>query len=452
MRTKMQKLLTKLKNTPRNTSLVSSSVSSGLNKEETLSVQNKSLVNDNLEENQLSGKREQDLRVPVLNMRGEPLMPTIPAKARHLLEDGKAKVVKRKPFIIQLTIATGETKQEVTLGIDSGYNYIGYSVITEKEELISGEVELRKDVSKKITERRMYRKTRRSKLWYRKPRFDNRKRREGWLPPSLQHKFDSHKRIIKKLKEWFPVTETIIEVATFDQQKMENPEISGVEYQQGELQGYHVKQYLLEKFDYKCVYCGKEDIPLEVEHIIPKSRGGSNRVSNLTISCRDCNLKKDNQTAEEFGFSEVQKQAKESLKSTAFMNVIRKRLVKEVGAKETFGYITKKGRIDNDLEKSHVNDAFIIAGGTDQKRCKSYKVTQTRRNNRSIQTNRKGFSPSIRKKRYKFQPNDLVRCEGKVVRVKGSHCYGKRVILEDLGSKNVKKVELITYGKGFVFN
>ena len=446
-----QKLSRELKNTPRNTSLVSSSVSSGLNKDQNLSVQNKILIDNIPKENQQSGKTGQDLRIPVLNMRGKPLMPTKPAKARHLLKQGKAKVVKRKPFIIQLTTATGEAKQDITLGIDAGYSTVGISAVTDKGELISGELQLRKDVSKKLEERRMYRRQKRNKLWYRKPRFNNRAIPKGWLPPSIKHKLQSHIRIIENMKRWLPITKTVIEIANFDTQKMQNPEISGIEYQQGELQGYEIREYLLEKFGRKCVYCSKKDIPLEIEHIIPKSRGGSSRVSNLAISCRKCNLKKGNQTAEEFGFSNIQKLAKQSLKSTVFMNVVRKILARQVNADETFGYITKKGRIDSGLEKSHINDAFIIANGSNQVRCSPYTITQTRRNNRCLQINRKGYKQSIRRQRYKIQPNDLVRFENKKYRVKGMFNYGNYVKLEGSINANVKNVEVITYGKGLCF-
>jgi 5-methylcytosine-specific restriction endonuclease McrA len=437
---------------PTNSSHVCSSAVMSLNKEETLGEHSLKTHSNNPEENQQSGKTGQDLRVPVLNMRGEPLMPTTPAKARHLLKKGKAKVIKRKPFVIQLTIATGETKQDITLGIDSGYNEIGFSAKTEKQEIISGELKLLKNVSKRLEERKMYRRLKRNKLWYRQPRFNNRRRKDSWLPPSLQHKFDTHIRLIEKLKKWFPITKIVIETAKFDTQKMQNPEISGIEYQQGELQGYHIKEYLLEKFGRRCAYCNKNNIPLEVEHIIPKSRDGSDRVSNLTISCRKCNLKKDNQTAEEFGFPNIQKMTKQSLKATPFMNVIRKRLAKQINADETFGYITKYRRIINGLEKSHVNDAFVIAEGSNQKRCKSYAVTQTKRNNRSIQTNRKGFKPSIRKQRHGLQPNDLVNYHNTIQKVKGVCSYGKWVKLENKTNTNIQNVELLTYGKGLQFN
>jgi len=158
-----------------------------------------------------------------------------------------------------------------------------------------------------------------------------------------------------------------------------------VEYQQGELQGYKVREYLLEKFGHKCAYCGKKDVPLEVEHIVPKSRSGSDRVSNLTISCHECNQEKGNQTAEEFGHPRIQKQAKQPLKATAFMNVIRWNLVNRLGCGWTYGSVTKYWRTKLGLEKSHVNDAFVIAGGNTQDRSATIlKGKQVRRQNRSL--------------------------------------------------------------------
>ena len=120
------------------------------------------------------------------------------------------------------------------------------------------------------------------------------------MPPSLAHKLQSHIQLIERLKRILPITKIVVEVASFDTQKMVNPEISGIEYQRGELMGYEVREYLLEKWGRKCAYCGKKDVPLEIEHIIPKSRGDSDRVSNLTLSCHECNQKKGNRTAEEF--------------------------------------------------------------------------------------------------------------------------------------------------------
>jgi len=392
-------------------------------------------------------------------MRGEPLMPTTPKKARKLIDKKKAKVKQRLPYTIQLQYPTGESKQKIKLGIDSGYLFVGFSAITEKQELLSGELELRKDVSKNITHRRQYRRTRRSHLWYRQPRYNNRasSRKKDWFAPSIKHKLDSHIRLIEKTKKILPISKTKIEVSTFDAHKMKNPEVAGIEYQQGELQGYEIREYLLEKWKRKCVYCKKAGIKLEIEHIIPKSRSGSNKVDNLTISCRDCNEKKGNKTAKEFGFPDVHNQAKLFLKAAPFMNVVRTRLVEQLQCESTFGYITKHNRTKLGLDKSHSNDAFVIAGGTDQKRTKTLQVNQIRRNNRSIQTNRKGFKPSIRKQRYKLQPNDLVRFEKKLYLVKGVFNYGTWIRLRPANgergilNKPIKKVELVKYGKGLPF-
>jgi hypothetical protein len=360
-----------------------------------------------------SGKSGQDLRVPVINMRGEPLMPTTPLKARKLIEEGKANVEQRAPFTIQLLYATGETKQDVTLGVDAGYSTIGFSAVTDGRELIAGELTLRNDIKRLIEKRAAYRRTRRARLWHREPRFDNRSRHNGWLAPSIQHKLDSHIRLIEKLKKILPITRITVEVASFDTQKMQNPEISGIEYQQGELQGYEVREYLL------------------------------------------CNQAKSNQTAEEFGHPRIQAKAEKSLKATAFMNLVRSRIVDILGCEQTFGYITKHDRIGLGLPKSHANDAFVIAGRDGQYRSEECDATQTRRNNRSIQMNRRGYGPSIRRQRYKLQPNDLIRCKGMLCRVKGVFNYGKWVRLVDsVGNtinSNIKNVELIKHGKGIQF-
>lgn len=415
-------------------------------------LQNPKTAPNNSDVDQHSGKSEQDLRVPVLNMRGEPLMPTAPQKARKLLEQGKVKVVSRTQFVVQLLYPTGEAKQDITLGVDAGYSKIGYSAVTARRELIAGELELRKNISKLLEKRRAYRRNRRNRKWYREPRFDNRGREDGWLAPSLGHKLQSHIRLIERLKRILPITKIVIEVASFDTQKMQKPEIRGVEYQQGELQGYEVREYLLEKWGRKCAYCRKTNVPLEVEHIVPKLRGGSDRVSNLTIACHKCNQKKGDKTAEEFGYPEIQRQAKQSLKATAFMNVIRWKLVNLLGCNWTYGSVTKYRRTKLGLEKSHVNDALVISGGDKQKRCKSHSVMQTRRNNRSVQTNKKGFKPSIRRQRYKLQPNDLVKFRGMFCRVKGAFNYGKwvRIVTKagEVINTNIKNAEVLKYGKG----
>lgn len=399
----------------------------------------------------------------VLNNHGDALMPCKEAKARHLLRDKKAKVVCRSPFTIQLLYWSGNCKQDINLGVDPGYSTVGFSAVSKKQELLSGELELRKNVSKLIGDKAMYRRNKRSKLWYRKPRFLNRSIPKGWLAPSIQHKLDTHIRLIDKIVSILPITKIIVEIAKFDQQKLQNPEIKGIKYQQGKLFKYNVKAYLLEKFRYKCAYCNKSDIPLEVEHIIPKVRGGSNRISNLTIACHKCNQKKGSKTAKEFGYPNIQAQGKKSLRSTTFMNLVYSKLFQSLKEKYsnikvnyTFGYRTKFHRIKQKLDKTHFNDAFVIAKGKFQIRSDPYELKQIRRNNRKLQTNRKGFKPSIRRQRYKLQPNDLVDCEinyvGELWKVKGIHNYGNRAIIVnkigELISENIKYMELIKYGKG----
>jgi 5-methylcytosine-specific restriction endonuclease McrA len=385
-------------------------------------------------------------------------MPTTPQKGRRLLKERKAKVIQQRPFMVQLQYATGENTQEVTLGLDPGYCQSGFSVITAKKELIAGTVQFRKDVSKKLTERRMYRRTRRAnKTRYRPPRFNNRCRKEGWLAPSIQHKLDSHLRFIQILQGMLPITRITVEVGTFDPQKLQNPEIRGVEYQQGDLAGYEVREYLLHKWGRKCAYCDKINLPLEIEHIVPKSRGGSDRVSNLTLSCRPCNQQKGNQTATEFGYPELQATAMKPLKAVPFMNLVRRRLAEALDCAQTWGYRTKYQRTQLGLAKSHVHDAFVIAGGTTQHRTAPYEVQQGRRNNRKLQTNRKGFKPAIRRQRYPLQPKDLVRHKGRLCQVKGIFNYGKwvRLAIVVTGATinaNIAKVSLVKYGKSFAFD
>ncbi len=441
--------------TPTDAPQVRGNCDHALNREETLSVHGLKTPSNNPDVDIQSGMAGQDLRVPVINMRDEPLMPTTPEKARKLLKEKKAKVAFSNPFTIQLLYATGETKQPVTLGIDAGYKHIGFSALTEKRELISGEAVTRTAMPKLNVEKSMYRRGRRNRLWYRQPRFMNRwNNRGGWFAPSIDHKLQTHIRLIEKLKKILPISDIIIEVTSFDQQKMKNPEISGIEYQQGELQGYEIREYLLEKFHRKCVYCGKTNIPLEIEHLTLRSRNGPDTVDNLAISCHDCNQKKNNLTAEEFGYPEVRKRALIPLKNSAFMNIVRWKLAQLTEAAYTFGYITRKNRISLGLDKSHANDAFVIAGGNMQVRSTVFNATQRRRNNRSLQINRKGFMPSIRRRRYPLQPGDVVEFGESRYGVVGVHSYGNYVIIRNGEKKmdvNVKKVKLVRYCKSIQF-
>ncbi len=457
----MQKLDKRNTYTPFRAAPAGRSVAGQLNSSERVGTVLSSLKtsSNNSEEHLRSGKSGQDLRVPVLNMRGKPLMPTTPRKARMLLEEGKAKVVQRTPFAIQLLYATGGTKQDITLGIDAGYATVGFSAVTSDKELIAGELTLRSDIKRLIEKRRAYRRTRRSRKWYREPRFNNRGKK-GWFAPSILHKLTSHLGLIEKLKKILPITQIIIEVATFDTQKMQKPEISGVEYQQGELQGYEVREYLLEKFNRRCAYCGKKDVPLEIEHIIPKSRGGSDRVSNLTIACHECNQTKGNQTAEEFGYPRIEAKAEKTLKATAFMNIVRRRIVDLLKCDQTFGYITKHDRIELGLPKSHSNDAYVIAGGNGQTRPDSIIIgKQVRRQNRSLY--KANFLKGGRLKRNTvkevkgFRRFDKVKYDNKECFVHGLRSSGYFDIRSVDGSKigasvNSKKLTFLERAKGII--
>jgi len=435
---------------------------------------------------------KEQICVMVLNMRGQPIMPTSPAKARILLKEKKANVICRCPFTIQLKYVAGENRQPITLALDTGYKHVGFSATTDKRELICGEVVLRTDIPDKLDERATYRRNRRNRnTRYREARFDNRGIPKGWLAPSIQHKLDTYVRMVEKFEKILPITGITVEVSPFDTQKMQNPEISGIEYQQGTLAGYEVREYLLEKWDRKCAYCGKTEVPFEVEHIIPPGRiGGSNRVGNLTIACHDCNQKKGNMTAAEFGHPEVQILAQKSMKDAAFMNIVRARLLgilKEefpnYEINSTYGYVTKYWRIKSGIEKTHANDAFVISTIGDRSklenigniiRSKGYHVKQIRRNDRSLQTNRKGYKPSIRRQRYKYSPGDLVikrkpllqesgwgdkinRRNVEIYTVKGVFNYGKSVRLKNpiAGGNdinvNIKEVKLLKYGAGLLF-
>jgi N6-L-threonylcarbamoyladenine synthase len=430
----MQKLQVELKNIPRNTSLVPCSISSGLNKEETLSDQSKVLTCNNSEENLQQHRAGSNLRVLnivyVLNKRSEPLMPTCQSRARRLVRNGKAKVVKRYPFTIQLTDATGEVKQEVILGVDVGYKHIGISALNNKQELFSAEILLRNNIVELLSEKRMYRRGRRNKHhWYRKPRFDNRNKPIGWLAPSIQHKADSHIKMVNKVQDLLPITKTIVETAKFDIQKINNSEISGTEYQDGVQKDFwNIREYVLHRDNHTCQHCKKTNLVLNVHHIESRKTGG-NRPDNLITLCNKCHEKYHK------GKIKLNVKIKNNFKPQTSMSIIRKYIIsalsKDFLIEETFGYIAKSKRIENKMEKSHVNDAFVIANGSNQKRTKSYLIEQKRRNNRALQTNRKGFAPSIRRTRYKMRPSDIVKINGINYNVKGVFNKGNYIRVID---------------------
>lgn len=327
------------------------------------------------------------MQVYVLNHKSKPLMPCSPRTARMLLKENKAEVVKRTPFTIRWTVPTRSYTQPITLGVDSGYTHVGLSAVSGKRELYGADVALRTDLVKLNSERRMYRRSRRQRTtWYRQPRFLNRKKPEGWLAPSIQHKLDSHIKLISRVKEILPVSRTVIEVAAFDIQKIKNPEIAGVGYQNGEQQGFwNVREYVLYRDGHTCRHCkGKSKDPvLNVHHLKSRQTGGD-RPENLITLCETCHGKVSR------GELVLKVRPSKGFKAETFMSMVRWKLIaslQETGdaVDYTYGYLTKSARIALRLEKSHVNDAFVIAGGADQERLSSLlSVRQVRKCNRKL--------------------------------------------------------------------
>lgn len=310
-------------------------------------------------------------RVFVLDKNRTPLMPCHPARAKELLTKGKAAVFRRYPFTIILKSRSYGEVQPVTFKVDPGSKTTGIVLVAdfkhEKTVIWAAEIEHRgQAIRDALLSRRALRRGRRSRqMRYRKPRFDNRTRREGWLPPSLESRVSNVMTWFSRLRRWSPLSAVSLELVKFDPQKMMNPEISGVEYQQGELQGYEMREYLLEKWGRRCAYCGDKNVPLQVEHITPKSRGGSNKVGNLTLACRPCNETKGNKTAAEFGHPEVQAKAGTPLKDAAAMNASRWRLferLKKAGLPVECGTggRTKFNRTRLGLPKTHWIDAACV--------------------------------------------------------------------------------------------
>jgi 5-methylcytosine-specific restriction endonuclease McrA len=313
-------------------------------------------------------------RVLVIDKNKQPLMPCHPARARELLRKGKAAVFRRYPFTIILKEREGGDVQPVAFKIDPGSQQTGIALVGDfqrgKRLIWAAVLEHRgQQIKDRLSSRRQIRRSRRQrKTRYREARFDNRRRPDDqrkWLPPSLQSRIDNLWTWLCRLSRACPIASLSQELARFDTQLMQNAEISGVEYQQGERAGYEVREYLLEKFKRQCSYCKAKDVPLEIEHIIPKSRGGSDRVSNLTLARHDCNQRKGNQTAAEFGHPEVQKQARQPLKDAAAVNATRWALWRrlettglplEVGT----GGRTKFNRTQQGYPKAHWIDAACV--------------------------------------------------------------------------------------------
>jgi len=262
----------------------------------------------------------------VLDTNRQPLAPCSPRRAKLLLKNRKAAVFHRVPFTLILKRAVeNPVLPEHRLKIDPGSKTTGLALLSGSAVIWAAEVTHRgQRIKDALATRRALRRNRRHrKTRYRQPRFLNRIRPADWLPPSLASRVANIMTWVTRLSRVCPITALSQELVRFDTQLMQNAEVSGVAYQQGELAGYECREYLLEKWGRTCAYCQKTGIPLQVEHIQPTARGGSDRVSNLTLACQPCNQKKGNQTAAEFGFPTIQVQAKVSLTDAAAVNSTR---------------------------------------------------------------------------------------------------------------------------------
>ena len=318
-------------------------------------------------------------------------MPCKPQKARKLLKNGKAKVIKREPFTIQLLYGSSGYRQHITLGVDAGSKHIGLSATTSKKELFAGEVKLRTDIVDLLSTRRQFRRSRRNrKTRYRESRFLNRvhSKNKGWLAPSIENKIQCHLSIVAKLHKILPIYKVVTETASFDIQKIKNPNIQGKEYQEGEqLDFWNVREYVLFRDDHKCQCCkGKsKDKVLNVHHIESRKIGG-NAPNNLITLCETCHKGYHNGTVK------LPKTIKRgmSFKDAVFMGIMRwsfynklKKLYSNVSM--TFGYITKNTRIGAGLPKEHYVDARCISENALAKPLGCYYYYQkVRRNNRQI--------------------------------------------------------------------
>ena len=400
--------------------------------------------------------------VYVLNKKGDPLMPTERhGKVRHLLKNGMAHVVKRCPFTIQLLYDTADGVQSITLGVDPGAKTIGLSASTEKKELFSAEVELRDNIVALIARRKAMRQHRRyRKTRYRKARFLNRRIPKGWLPPSVRQKLDTHLGMIAKVHEILPISKIVIEVNAFDTQKMENPDIQGLEYQQGrQMDFWNVREYVLYRDKHTCQMCGGKvkDPVLNVHHIESRRTGG-NSPDNLICLCKTCH-----NDLHQNG-KKLKIKRKRSHKDSTFMNLVRKGIYEMLkteyhDVEATYGYITKCTRIDNGLPKEHHIDALCIAGNPLAERSATrYRYKKIRCHNRVL--HRIGFNKGgIRRKAQQgyeihgFQMNDKVKVDRKEYHIVARAKTGQMFLQDIDGNKCTKMskyLKLVRHQRGYL--
>lgn len=415
----------------------------------------------NIGEGKPNPKGGQNLRVFVKNMRGEPLMPCSQRKARLLLKEGKAKIIGYKPFTIQLTIATGETVQEVHLGVDTGAKHIGIAITSEDKVLSKGEIELRDGIHEDMVTRSTLRRTRRNRnLRYRPSRFLNRKRKEGWLPPTVQSKLDATFKWIDKFELLLPNPILHIEVGKFDTQKMMNPNITNEGYQNGQCAGYYdVRYFVFVRDNYTCQVCKKKNKILRTHHLVYKSCGGTDNANNLITVCVDCHTPENHKEGGILYNWMIKNKKVKQYKEATFMNIVRKRTFsKYPDAIITYGSETSPYRKELELEKTHYNDAIAVSK---IKRIKEnspewFYIKQFRKKKRSLHESvpirgrrkEKNINAERRNKNVPYKAgwymNDMAICDGKVGWIYGFSGGedGKHCVFRDINGEIIRTSNL----------
>src|SRR5579859_2861803 len=401
------------------------------------------------------------MKVFVLDTNKQPRDPVHPARARHLLHSRQAAVWRLAPFTIILqAVSAAADPAPLRLKIDPGSRTTGLALVDDAHGAVVFAAELHhrgRAIKRALDARRAVRRSRRTrKTRHRAPRFRNRRRLAGWLPPSLASRVANVLTWVARLRRLAPITALSMELVRFDTQQMADAEIRGVEYQQGALAGYEVREYLLAKWHRRCAYCGATALPLETEHIVPRSRRGSDRVSNLTLACHDCNERKGTMTAAECGHPQIQAQARQPLKDTAVVNTTRwtlYRVLQSTGlpVETGSGGLTKFNRTRQALPKTHWLDAACVGRSTPAGLAVSgvrvLGITATGHGNRQLcGTNKYGFPIRHRTRRkwhHGLATGDLVRAVVPAGKHAGVHVG--RVAVRASGSCRVGSADGISH-------
>ncbi|MFN6181210.1 MAG: RNA-guided endonuclease IscB [Dolichospermum sp.] len=397
-------------------------------------------------------------KVFVLDTNFTPLNPIHSAQARQLLRTKKAAIFRQFPFTIILKKSRPDSPVSLLrLKIDPGAKFTGMALVNDSTGEVVFAAELKHRgfaIRDALTSRRQLRRSRRArKTRYRQPRFLNRTRPEGWLAPSLQSRVDNIKTWVERLRKLAPIEAISQELVRFDMQLIANPDIQGQEYQQGTLAGYETREYLLEKWGRQCAYCGVKDVPFQIEHIHPRAKGGSNSITNLTLSCEKCNTKKGTKDIKDFlkkdlsKLEKILKQAKRPLADAAAVNTTRTALLEVLKAtglpvETASGGLTKFNRSQQQLEKNHWIDAACVGKSTPILNIKGVKpllITANGHGSRqSCRTDKYGF-PSRHVPREKihfgFQTGDIAKAV--VTAGKKIGTYVGKVAIRSTGSFNI---------------